>query len=53
MYGSETGTAGRQLWNLRKWALAAWPCSTALFIKRHCAEKLFSLEINEVMGTVI
>jgi len=39
MYGSETGTAG-QLRNLRKWALPAWQWSTALFIKRHRAEKI-------------
>jgi hypothetical protein len=53
MYGSETGTAGRQLRNLRKWALPAWQCPTALFIKKHRAEKLFSPVIEEVMGTVM
>ena len=51
MYGSETDTAG-QLRNLRKWALPTWQRSTALFSRRHRAEKLFSLVIEEVMGTV-
>ena len=52
MYFSETGTVG-QLRNLRKWALPAWQCPTALFNTRHRAEKLFSLVIEEVMGTVM
>ena len=50
MYGSTTGTAGRELRNLRKRAMAARVCPTALFNKWHSAEKLSSLVIQEVMA---